>query len=179
MSETTTPSEAVVVRLIGGPPDWNGQILTHVSAAELAGPREALGGYLVSSHVPPGHPDPGARAVYEPSIDPVPAYLWFFGGWVPYWSGDPEERRGKEHELIGVESDADYLPVAWVGESGGRHRVDQVLAHWPATGENDLAPDAWHVRSAGQDWELLHYYPDHWKAAPLPAIEDQEHEGLG
>ncbi|WP_017590794.1 hypothetical protein [Nocardiopsis ganjiahuensis] len=178
MSETTS-STAPTVRLIGGPPDWDGQVLTHVTEAELAGPRAALGGYLVSSCVPAGHPDPGARAAYEPGNEPLSPGLWFFQGWVPYWSQASDERRGEHHELVGVESDADYLPVAWVDDDGARHQIDRILVHRPATGEDDLAPDAWHVRSGERDWELLYEFPDHWRAAPLPAIEDQEHDGLG
>lgn len=178
MSETTTPSQTPTVRLIGGPDDWDGEIMTHVSAAELAGPRAALGGYLVSNRVPHGHPDPGARAAYEPSNEPIPAHLWLFQGWVPYWPEAPEERRGQGHALVDVECDADHLPVSWVDEAGGRHRIDRVLVHLPATGEDDLAPNMWHVRSSEQDWELLHEAPDRWRAAPLPAIDDQEHEDL-
>ncbi|MFD3688736.1 hypothetical protein ACFWTE_28405, partial [Nocardiopsis sp. NPDC058631] len=72
MSETTTPSETVPVRLVGGPADWHGQTLTIHTREELEGPRDALGTYLISSGVPADHPDPGARAVYEPGGCPDP-----------------------------------------------------------------------------------------------------------
>lgn len=181
MSETTTPSTTTTaaVRLVGGPDDWHGQVLTHVSAAELAGPREALGGYLVSDCVPADHPDPGARAVYEPDPEPASATIWCFRGWVPSWSGDSELRRADHHQAVDVTLDGDQLPIAWATGDGGRRRVDRILAHWPATGEDDLGFDVWQVRSGDGDWELRHHLGDRWEAGLLPAIEHQEHDDLG
>lgn len=167
MSETTTPSTTTAVRLVGGPDDWHGQVLTHVSAAELAGPRDALGGYLISSHVPDGHPNPGARAVYEPDREPAPSTIWFFRGWVPWSPADPESRRADRHQAVDVTLDTDDIPAGWATDDGSRQRVDRVLAHWQATGEDDLGFDVWHVRSEEADWELRHHAPDMWEAGRL------------
>ena len=168
MNETPPPSPATaIVRLVGGPDDWRETTLTHLSPEELAGDRETLGAYLVSSCVPLGHPDPGARAVYEPNADPYPPSVWFFRGWVPWWHGDPEERRADHHEQADVEVGG-LLPTEWVTENGIRHRVDRILAHWQASGDDQLAPDVWHVRSGDQDWELYHHGVDMWEAGRLP-----------
>lgn len=172
MSKTPTPSPTTAtVRLVGGPDDWRGQALTHLSPEELDAPREALGVYLVSTCVPPGHPDPGARAVYEPDTAPAPADVWFFRGWVPVGPADAELRTTDHHQAVDVTVDGDGLPIEWTDDRGTRHRVDQGLAHWQSTGEDQLAPDVWQVRSSGQDWELRHCAADMWEAGPLPATE--------
>lgn len=176
MNDTTTPSATVPVRLIGGPDDWHGQDLTIHTAAELAGPREALGTYLSSNHVPEGHPDPGARAVYEPDAEPAPATLWFFRGWFPYGPHDLENRTADQHAPADIETD-DGLPTGWVTDEGERHRVERILAHWEGASENDLAADVWHVRSGGADYELR-AHPGHWEAGRLPEIEALENEDL-
>ncbi|MER6625968.1 hypothetical protein [Streptomyces sp. NPDC000931] len=168
MSETT-PSTTTHVRLIGGPADWREQLLDHVTDEELAGPREELGGYLISSHVPPGHPDPGARAVYEPDSEPARADVWFFRGWMPTGPDDLELRRADHHQAVTVLLDDGCLPVEWATDDGGLHRVERFLAHWQASGEDDLGADVWHVHSAGHDWELRHHGPDMWEAGRLPA----------
>ena len=173
MSETQTPSPTTAtVRLVGGPDDWRGATLSHLSAEELAGPREGLGAYLLSTCVSHGHPDPGARAVYEPDMGEAPADVWFFRGWVPIGPEDAELRTADHHQAVDVTLDGDGLPVEWTEDTGTRHRVDQVLAHWQSTGEDQLAPDVWHVRSNGMDWELRHYIADMWEAGPLPATEE-------
>lgn len=174
----TTPSVTTAVRLVGGPDDWHGQTLDHLTETDLRAPREDLGGYLLSDHIPADHPDPGARAVYEPNAEPWPADIWFFRGWVPSWVGDPELRRTDHHQAVDVTLDSEGLPTGWTLDDGGR-RVDRVLAHWQATGEDDLGFDVWHVRSAGVDWELRRHAPDMWEAGRLPAIRDQEHDDLG
>lgn len=172
MSETQTPSPTTAtVRLVGGPDDWRGATLAHLSPEELNAPRENLGSYLVSTCVPPGHPDPGARAVYEPDREPAPADVWFFRGWVPWAGWDAETRRATEHQAVDVDLDTDRIPIGWVTDEGERHRVDRVLVHWQATGEDQLAPDVWHVRSNGVDWELRHDVADMWEAGRLPATE--------
>ncbi|PWV44591.1 hypothetical protein [Nocardiopsis sp. L17-MgMaSL7] len=168
MSETT-PS-TTHVRLIGGPEDWREQLLDHLTEADLQAPRESLGGYLISSHVPADHPDPGARAVYEPDSEPMRADLWFFRGWVPLGPYDPELRRADRHQGVTVVLDHDGLVVEWTSDDGV-HRVDRVLAHWEASGEDDLGADVWHVRSAGVDWELRHHAPDMWDAGQLLTSE--------
>ena len=178
MSETQTPSPTTAtVRLVGGPDDWRGATLTHLSAEELAGPREGLGAYLVSTCVPPGHPDPGARAVYEPNMEPAPADVWFFRGWVPVGPEDTESRTADHHQAVDVTLDSDGLPIEWVEDSGTRHCVDQGLAHWQSTGEDQLGFDVWHVRSHDGDWELR-AHPGRWEAGRLPVIKDQEHDDL-
>ncbi|MFJ6022955.1 hypothetical protein ACIQFP_26725 [Nocardiopsis alba] len=177
MSDTTTPSPTVIVRLIGGPDDWRDRTLTHVTADELTGPRESLGSYLISSCVPHGHPDPGARAVYEPNADPWPITTWFFRGWFPYGPHDLESRFSGRGVPVDVETD-DGLPTGWVTDEGERHNVERILAHWQANPENDLAADVWHVASDdGSDYELLSH-PGHWEAGQLPAVEAQEHDDL-
>ncbi|MET9713345.1 hypothetical protein [Nocardiopsis alba] len=177
MSETTSPvpNETVPVRLIGGPDDWHGQDLTIHTAAELAGPREALGTYLISNHVPAGHPDPGARAVFEPDSEPAPATTWFFRGWFPYGPHDLENRTADQIVPVDVESDEEGLPTGWVTDEGERHRVDRILAHWQANLEDDLGFGVWHVRSGGADYELR-AHPGHWEAGRLPEVEVQEHD---
>src|SRR5699024_2536725 len=170
MSETTTPSATVPVRLVGGPADWHEATLTVHTAAELADPRESLGTYLISNHVPEGHPDPGARAVFEPDAEPATADVWFFRGWFPYGPDDPEHRRADHHEPVDVDVDG-HLPAGWTTDDGGRHRVDRILAHWQASGAAQLAPDVWHVRADGADWELLSH-PGRWQAGPLPEVGD-------
>lgn len=178
MSETQPPSPTTThVRLIGGPDDWHRVTLTHLSSAELAAPRETLGSYLVSTCVPPGHPDPGARAVYEPDVHPALANIWFFRGWVPAGPADAESRTTDHHQAVDVTLDTDYIPTGWVTDDGGRHRVDRILAHWQASGEDDLAPDVWHVCSGDQDWVLL-AHPGHWEAGQLLAEEDQDHDDI-
>lgn len=179
MSETTTPSPTTAtVRLVGGPDDWHGQALTHLSPEELAAPRENLGSYLISTCVPPGHPDPGARAVYEPDREPARSDVWFFRGWVPWAGWDAETRQAEHHQAVDVTLDTGDIPTGWVTDEGERHQVDRVLAHWQATGEDQLAPDVWHVRSNGVDWELRHDVADMWEAGQLPDIVAQEHEDL-
>ena len=134
--------------------------------------------YLVSTCVPPGHPDPGARAVYEPDREPAPADVWFFRGWVPAGPADAESRTADHHQPVDVSLDGDGLPIEWVEDNGARHRVDQGLAHWEATGEDQLAPDVWHVRSNGVDWELRHDVADVWEAGLLPVIEERDPDVL-
>ena len=170
MSETQTPSPTTAtVRLVGGPDDWRGATLNHLSAEELAAPRESLGAYLVSTCVPKSHPDPGARAVYEPNLRPAPAHVWFFRGWVPAGPADAELRIADHHQAVDVTLDDDQLPTAWATDDGGRHRVDRLLAHWEANGEDDLGFDVWHVREGSTDWELRHHAPEMWEAGLLPS----------
>jgi hypothetical protein len=171
-----TPPTATV-RLVGGPDDWRGKTLDHLTAADLDSPRESLGSYLISNCVPDGHPDPGARAVYEPNAEPAPVGVWFFRGWFPVGSADAELRTADQHEPVDVETDDDGLPTGWVTDEGERSRVQRILAHWEGPSENDLAVDVWHVRSDGADYELLSH-PGHWEAGRLPEIEVQEHEDL-
>jgi len=179
MSKKQTPSPTTAtVRLVGGPADWRETTLTHLSPEELAGDRETLGAYLISSCVPLGHPDPGARAVYEPNREPAPADVWFFRGWVPWSTADPESRRADHAQAVDVTLDEDQLPTAWATGDGRRHRVDRILAHWPASGEDDLGFDVWHVHSGDGDWELRCHAPDMWEAGLLPDIEVQEHDDL-
>lgn len=163
----TTSSPTTAVRLVGGPDDWHEQHLDHLTEADLQAPRESLGGYLISSGVPAGHPDPGARAVYEPDAEPASVTVWFFRGWVPVGPTDLELRRPDHHQAATVTLDEDQLPAAWSTDDGGRHRVDRVLAHWEANGEDDLGFDAWHVRSEEADWELRCHAPDMWEAGLL------------
>ena len=179
MSETQTPSPTTAtVRLVGGPDDWRGATLNHLSAEELARPRESLGAYLVSTCVPQSHPDPGARAVYEPDTEPAPAGIWFFRGWVPAGPEDAESRTADHHQAVDVTLDSDGLPIEWIEGTGTRHRVDQGLAHWEASGEDQLAPDVWHVRSGGQDWELRRDVADMWEAGLLPVVKEHDPDVL-
>lgn len=176
MSQTTTPSPtSIEVHLVGGPDDWHGATLTHVSAEELDGPREALDAYLISSHVPEDHPAPAALANYGPNLDTGwSARMWFFRGWTPPGPSDPEHRRAEHHQGVDVEVDSEGLVASWITDDGTRHRVDRVLVHQEASGEDDLAPGTWHVRSvAGEEWELL-AHPGHWEAGMLPAMELSE-----
>ncbi|MBB5495803.1 hypothetical protein [Nocardiopsis metallicus] len=175
---TNTPSAAVPVRLIGGPDDWHGQTLSHMTATELEAPREALGSYLVSNCVPATHPDPGARAVYEPNAEPWPCTLWFFRGWVPFGPGDPEGRIATHLFDVDVVTDHEGIPLSWSEqESGEAGTVTRVLAHWEATGEDDLGADVWHVATgAGPDVVLRRYVGDLWEAGPLPTLEAPEHD---
>ncbi|MFC9941360.1 hypothetical protein [Nocardiopsis alba] len=167
MNDTTTPSPTAAVRLIGGPADWSGKTLTHMTVDELAGPRESLGSYLISSHVPADHPDLGARAVYEPNGERWPADLWFFRGWAPAGPEDAELRTADQVVPVDVETDTVGIPTEWVTDEGERHRVERILAHWQASGEDQLAPDVWHVRTAsGTDHELREH-PGHWEAGHL------------
>ena len=173
---TNSSSETVTVRLVGGPDDWHTRTLDHVTVGELDGSREALGAYLISSHVPPGHPDPGARAVYEPNTDPWPANLWFFRGWIPWAGWDTESRRATEHTRAEVVLDADGLPARWEGPGGVSHRVERILVHWQSV-EDPLEPDVWHVRAGGRDWELREHIA-RWDVGPLPDIPAQDHGDL-
>ena len=70
-----------------------------------------------------------------------------------------------------VEDLALLVDLQRLQRDGGRHRVDRILAHWQSSGEDQLAPDVWHVRSGGTDWELLSH-PGHWQAGPLPEVGD-------
>jgi len=172
MSETSSPASATVsVRLIGGPADWHGQTLNIHTAEDLAAPRETLGAYLISSGVPASHPDPGARAVYEPDDEPGLADVWFFRGWVPVGPDDPEQLRADHVEDVEMVLDDDGLPVSWIGLVGGAVAVDRVHAHWQATGEGHLAPDVWQVQATGEAgprmWELRDHLGDRWEAGPI------------
>ncbi|WP_047870457.1 hypothetical protein [Nocardiopsis sp. RV163] len=174
MSDHTTSVATVSVRLVGGPDDWHDKTLDGIyTAGDLAGSRDSLGTYLISSSVPAGHSDPGARAVYEPNDVPFPADVWFFRGWVPSSPADPE-RRTPEH-LVDVEvSTVGGVPQEWV-DADGAHYVLRILAHWQATGEDQLAPDVWHVATTrGADIALHRHIGDVWQAGPLPALQDQE-----
>ena len=151
MSETQTPSPTTAtVRLVGGPDDWRGATLNHLSAEELAAPRESLGAYLVSTCVPKSHPDPGARAVYEPNLRPAPAHVWFFRGWVPAGPADAELRIADHHQAVDVTLDDDQLPTAWATDDGGRHRG---LAR--TLDELTVGVLGWLARSARSDLEAL------------------------
>ena len=139
MNETPPPSPTTaIVRLVGGPDDWRETTLTHLSPEELAGDRETLGAYLVSSCVPPGHPDPGARAVYEPNADPYPPSVWFFRGWGP--GGTETPKRADHHEQADVEVGVSQ-PSGSPKTASATVRSD--LAHWQASGDDQLAPDVW------------------------------------
>jgi len=175
MSETT-PSAVVPVRLIGGPEDWHGATLSTHTAQELAGPREDLGTYLISSHVPHDHPDPGARAVYEPDAEPGRADLWFFRGWVPLEPADAESRSPEREVDLEVHVDDDGLPVAIVAREVPDDviRVVRVLAHWQASGQDQLAPEGvWHVATRDGDWYLASHLGDRWTGGPLPALQER------
>lgn len=180
MSETA-PSPVVPVRLIGGPEDWHGTTLDIYTEQELAAPRESLGAYLISDHVPLGHPDPGARAVFEPNARPAPADLWFFRGWVPVGPTDAEHRSPEREADLDVHVDDDGLPVAVVDRAVPSDviRVVRVLAHWQASGEDHLAPDVWHVLTRDGDWGLFRHLGDRWTGGRLPDLQDHEHEDDG
>lgn len=171
MSETVPSPSMTTVRLVGGPDDWREQTLTHLTETDLAGPRDSLGAYLVSSLVPADHPDPGARAVYEPDVEPGSPRVWFFRGWSPFSPTGAELRTADHRQGVDVILDGDQIPTEWVTDAGDRYRVDRILGHWEATGENDLAPDWWHIRSASRDWELL-AHPGHWEAGLLPRQDE-------
>lgn len=186
MSETTshpqTAAETVPVRLLGGPADWHRRVLTDLyTDADLSGPRERLGTYLISSGVPADHPDPGARAVYEPDAEPAPSDLWFFRGWFPAGPTDPEHRT-PDHEVdLVVTVDGEGLPTALTPAGGEAVPVDRVLAHWEGTGEDDLGPEGvWHVATPAGDWCLSRHLGDRWTGGALPAVPParQEHPDL-
>lgn len=174
----------VPVLLVGGPPDWDGKTLSGVyTQADLTGPRESLGTYLISSGVPDDHPDPGARAVYEPAPEPGAANVWFFRGWFPVGPHDPELRTPARETDVDVVLARYGLPAAFtpVGTPGETLSVQRVLAHWSATGEDDLAPDVWHVATpAGADWCLSDHGGGRWTGGELPALPParQEHPDL-
>ena len=169
MSDRTSSATTVSVRLVGGPDDWHGKTLDIYTREELAAPRESLGACLISNGVPAGHPDPGARAVYEPNGEPFPAQVWFFRGWMPFGPDDPEGRLPERLVDVEVTTTAEGLPVWWADANGAQHPVVRILAHWQATGEDPLAPDVWHVATAGgADIALHRHIGDMWQAGALP-----------
>lgn len=169
----TDPS--VTVRLVGGPDDWHERTLDHV-ISPLAGPRDALGAYLISAHVPPGHPDPAARAIYEPDVDPsMPADVWWFRGWFPT---APEVEVTGRTAVDGVVTDKLGVPVYWHrdGDAEAIFEASRLLTHWEA--EQDR-PAVWRVRALAPDgstgeWELCEAAGE-WTAGPLPHVL-QEHD---
>jgi hypothetical protein len=161
--DTPSPSDLsapAVVRLVGGPDDWHGQTITGVyTAADLAGPRETLGTHLITSGVPDGHPDPGARAVYTPDPDPADVERWYFRGWHPAVPA----RRAASRAPAEVELDAHGEPVAW-SVAGQRVALVRVEVHWAAL---DGEPAEWLVR--GDDdrvWDLVGT-DDGWTAGTI------------
>lgn len=175
MSETDPITTDVL--LLGGPDDWHEKTLSGLySAADLAGPREDLGTYLISNGVPQGHSDPGARAVYTPSLDPgMPPHVWFFRGWMPASSAGPEHQRPTAHEdHVAVMYGQWGVPVTWEGP--GPHEATRLLAHWEA---EEGRPAIWRVRGTGPDgeqgvWEI-HEHGDRTTAGRVPdPVEDRD-----
>lgn len=172
---TTNPSETVTVRLVGGPDDWHERTLDHLTADELAQPRESLGAYLVSDHVPEGMADPAARASYSPDTHPqAPAHVWWFRGWVPTCPAAPEHLEITARAAVdGVATDRMGAPVYWHQEgqegTGAIFEADRLLVHWEA---EEAQPAVWRVRALAPDgstgaWELCEAGGE-WTAGPLP-----------
>lgn len=164
------PSDALPIRLIGGPEDWHGQVLDdHYAGADLAGPREELGAVLASVCVPSDHPDPDARALYEPDDEPAIPSRWFFRGWVPDWPGSAERRRPADLRELAVEVDDDGLPIALTDPARpeDRVRVIRVLAHWDRIAGTGDALDIWHVLTRDGDRHLEHRIGQGWTGGPL------------
>ncbi|MGI5122809.1 hypothetical protein ACQEU5_25160 [Marinactinospora thermotolerans] len=169
MSETPPATELLPVRFVGGPDDWHDCTLDMCTAEQLAGPREDIGAYLISDCVPADHPDPGARAVYEPDDAPARADVWYFRGWMPSAPTAAELRRAPVHEPLAVDGlDQDGAPTGWTAPAGVAHSVERVLAHWQG---EDGGPDVWHARvlSAGGvgDWELHRHGDGRWTGGPM------------
>jgi hypothetical protein len=80
----------VEVRLVGGPPDWDGKTMS-MPESVVYGPREMSGTYLITAHPPerPEDEDPDPRAVYLPDSDGDPT-VWRFRGWFPASASDAE-----------------------------------------------------------------------------------------
>lgn len=154
--------------LIGGPDDWHG----HLHAADLTTPREDQGTYLITNGVPTTHPDPGARAVYEPDDHPdAPAYRWYFRGFFPIAPDAHENRNPTTTEPAAVALGEHDLPAIVVTDTG-EYTVDRILAHWQADTTTD--PAVWHVTTTGPegrlDWQLEEHPAHRWTAGTLPPV---------
>lgn len=87
MTNPSSPSETVSVRLVGGHPQWDGETLTYPHAEVYGPPLEDVGALLM---IPDGsYPDHLSmvegidwRAHYTP-IDNNEREVWRFAGWVP------------------------------------------------------------------------------------------------
>ncbi|MDL4777858.1 hypothetical protein [Actinomadura xylanilytica] len=79
---TDTAGDRVMVELVGGP--WDGHRQDLMSAADLDGPRERLGTWVIVDGPWPDDVPDGcvARAVYEPGPEPAPANIWRYQGWI-------------------------------------------------------------------------------------------------
>lgn len=84
------------VRLVGGPPDWAGKIVS-------AGPG-STGTMPISDCTPwrDVEDDPAPRAVYEPDPDSPDSGEWHFQGWFPATSYDPRpvDYLALPHEVV-------------------------------------------------------------------------------
>lgn len=139
------------------------------TGADLTRPREDVGTALLSEHVPEGHPDPGARALYEPDAEPAIPSVWYFRGWVPDWPGSAERRRPTAVHALAVDVDDDGLPTAFTAPArpSDRVRVVRVLAHWDHITDDGDAVDVWHVVTRDGDHHLEHHFVDGWAGGVL------------
>ena len=163
----TTPGLGTThVLLVGGPDDWHG----HLHTADTAEPRQDQGTYLITNGVPNTHPDPGARAVYEPDTA-AHEHVWFFRGFVPAAPDAAENRRPAETVPAAVALGEHDLPAVLVTD-GGEYTIARVLAHWQ--GATDDQPAIWHVSTTGPegrlDWELAGYPAHRWSAGTLAPV---------
>lgn len=93
MTNTDSPTDTIVVRLVGGPAFWHQEYLTYTRAEIEDVPFEDLGAYLKVpefDQLPPRpeHEDPNPDAHYAP-VEGGPRDVWFFQSWVPWSDSDP------------------------------------------------------------------------------------------
>jgi hypothetical protein len=90
-TDSPSPDDPVIVHLVGGPPDWQGELPCLRGDIEDV-PFDELGGmYIVDgAHLPPQGPDEdqNPRAHYAPE-EGGDRYVWHFQGWVPHSPADP------------------------------------------------------------------------------------------